>query len=122
MGFTIFGIAIINWITASIIILGAGYIVLFVSFLIGRERPNYGKYFIMMFNGYETSTLRIGFRILILAVEYIVGIIIIAYIQLAFYPAFIIRLLIKMTLISKQRVEDKNNEIKEQKIKRKLKD
>ena len=122
MGFTIFGIAMVDWLTASIIILGAGYIILFVSFLIGKERPNYGKYFVMMFNGYETSTLRIGWRVLILAIEYIIGIIVIAFVQLAYYPAFIIRLLIKMTLISKQRVNDKNNEIKEQKIKRRLKD
>jgi hypothetical protein len=122
MAFTIFGIAIIDWLTAGLLMLAAGYLVLFIGFLFGKERPDYGKYFRMMFAGYETSTLRIGFRVLILGIEYILGIIVITFIQLAYYPAFIIRLLVKMTLISNQRVQDKDNEIKEQKLKRELRD
>jgi hypothetical protein len=122
MTFTIFGIAIIDWLTAGFLILAVGYLVLFTRFLFGKERPDYGKYFRMMFKGYETSTLRIGFRILILSIEYILGIIVITFIQLAFYPAFIIRMLVKMILISNQRVQDENNEIKEQKLKRELRD
>jgi hypothetical protein len=113
MTFTIFGMVITDWLTIVLLLLAGGYFVLFIRFLFGKEIPGYGKYFRMMFKSYETSTLRIGFRILILSIEYILGIIVIAFIQLAYYPAFIIRLLVKKTLISEQRVQDKSNEIKD---------
>jgi len=87
-----------------ILILGT----LFVGFLLGLKKPiDSDKYFQAMFTGYEESKLRWLWKTLIFGVEYIVGVLILFIINTTFYPADLIRTIIKYLFVSSNDTESK---------------
>jgi hypothetical protein len=96
--------------------------ILFTGFLLGLKKPvDENKYFQAMFRGYRSSKLRWFWKTLIFGFEYLIGIIILFIINVAYYPAELIRkmfrfIFINGTLIEKEKelakYADKTNETK----------
>jgi predicted membrane protein len=81
---------------------------LFIGFLIGLKKPvDSDKYFQAMFTGYRKSKLRWLWKTLVFGFEYIIGIIILFIINTAFYPADLIRKIIKYLFVSGTKNETK---------------
>jgi len=115
-------ITIVDVLTGLVLSIMAVYLLLFTKYLSGTERPDFGKYFRAMFEGYRTSTLRFGFRVVILIIEYILGVIAITFISIAYYPASVIRWLMNFIFISQKRVQEELQEEEYKRTKEKLRD
>jgi len=74
---------------------------LFTGFIFGLKKPiDTNSYFQAMFNGYRNSKLRWLWKTIIFSFEYIIGIIILFFINVAFYPADTIRNIIKWLFVT----------------------
>lgn len=102
----IFGISIVAWLQAILVISLVIWIILYLSYLFGvMTEANIGQYFRVMFKGFEKSELRIGWRSIILGVEYISGLVVAALIKSAWYPSQWTKKLIGFVLFSKKKAE-----------------
>ena len=88
---TIFGIAFSGYLFIFLFILCSMNFLLFIGFLFGKEEYKLDEYFKILFDVYSRTKLRKLWGALLFGIMYIIGIIYLAFIKIAWYPAQWIR-------------------------------
>jgi len=91
----------ITWIGAILILLAFIWLRYFLVYLFNSKKPQVGKYFMVMFKSFNQSKLRVFWRYILFTIEYILGLIVGAFIYSAYYPAKFIRMVVKFIFITK---------------------
>ena len=100
----IFGIALMDWLLVFGLIGAFIWICLYFGFLTGLKSPvDISMYFRAMFKAFNNSELRTFWKYLILAIEYIIGMIIAGFIKSAWYPSQWTKKFINFALFGKKK-------------------
>ena len=100
----------INWLTIIALVLIVLWLYLFIAYTIGiKEKPDIGLYFRAMFKAFNNSRLRIGWKSLILGIEYLLGLIIGAFIKSAWYVSQWVKKFIRFIFLNPSDPLDPSN-------------
>jgi len=105
--------------TVVLSIIFSSWLLTFLVLLFTKKSLNFNKYFVLMFDLFGKSDLRIGWKYLIFGLEYFTGMIIIGFYLSAFYPTKWIKSSIYFILVNKTKQEERK---KLEKNRKKFKD